>query len=296
LLNLYLNILDIFIELLDTDSMNTDNELLKKTAWERRLKVAEMVFHSKSGHIGGSFSCMDILTVLYDAVMDREKIKRGDADRDRFVLSKGHCAEALYTVLASHGFFPKEELDTFGAFDTRLPEHPMHRLPGVEISTGALGHGIAAAVGMAYGLKAGQPQACVYALLGDGELAEGSVWEAAMAAAKFDLDNLTAVIDRNGMQISGLTEEVMPLEGLAAKFSAFGWAVSECNGHEPAALLSALKTPHPGRPLAVIASTVKGYGTKVLEGNPDNHHMIPTEEQYKQIREDLHLRMREGEV
>jgi transketolase len=268
-----------------------DYDRLKRIAWERRLTVLEMVYRAKAGHIGGSFSCMDILTLLYDAVMDTQKIIRRDADRDRVVLSKGHCAEALYAVLADQGFFPKEELVSFAAFDTRLAEHPSAKLPGIEIGTGALGHGIAAAAGMAYGLKQDGSAATVYVLMGDGELAEGSVWEAAMGAAKFGLDRLVAFIDRNGLQISGETEQVMPMESLEAKFTAFGWAVARCNGHEPAALLAALRPHDTGKPLAIIANTVKGYGTTALEGNAECHHLIPTLEQYEQIKAELQARI-----
>jgi transketolase len=274
--------------------MNTN--CLKQIAWERRLEVLDMVYHSRAGHIGGSFSCMDILTALYYGVFDTEKILRGDRYRDRFVLSKGHCAEALYSVLAACGFFPKEELKTFAAFDTRLAEHPSTKIPGIEIATGALGHGIAAAAGMAYGLKQDGITVGVYALMGDGELAEGSVWEAVMSAAKFGLDNLSAVIDRNGLQISGETETVMPLENLAAKFSAFGWAVEHCDGHDPQSIIKALKRRTGGKPLALIAKTVKGYGSPVLEHTAECHHMIPNEAQYLLIKEDLqkHIRMLEA--
>jgi transketolase len=264
---------------------------LKQIAWVRRLEVLEMVYRTKAGHIGGSFSCMDILVVLYYSFMDTEKIRRGDLDRDRFVLSKGHCAEALYSILTDRGFFPQEELNTFAAFGTRLAEHPSIKLPGIEFSTGALGHGIAVAAGMAYGLKQDISAARVYALMGDGELAEGIVWEAVMAAAKFCLDNLAAIIDRNHLQISGETETVMPLEDLAAKFSAFGWAVEHCDGHEPESITNALKCRISGKPLVVIAETVKGYGSAVLEHNTECHHIIPNEEQYRQIKEDLQQRL-----
>ena len=180
---------------------------LTATALERRLSVLEMVYNGKSGHIGGSMGCMDILTVIYDVMMDVDKIKAGDPDRDRFVMSKGHCAEALYAVLADVGLIEREELKTYAKYNTRLAEHPTHS--GVEAATGALGHGLSLAVGMAYGLKQSGSPAKVYTLMGDGEQAEGSVWEAAMSAAKFKLDNLTAVVDRNYLQISGGTEEVM---------------------------------------------------------------------------------------
>lgn len=256
------------------------------SALERRLAVLEMVYNGKSGHIGGSIGCMDILTVIYDR-MDIEKIRREDPNRDRFILSKGHCAEALYAVLADVGLIEKEELSTYAKYHTRLAEHPTHSIPGVEAATGALGHGLSLAVGMAYGLKRDGSYARVYTLMGDGEQAEGSVWEAAMSAAKFGLDNLTAVIDRNHLQITGGTEEVMPLNDLGNKYRAFGFEVVECNGNDCAALENALDTPHPGKPLCVIANTIKGYGSPIMENQADWHHLIPNAEQYEIIKKDL---------
>ncbi|MCI8401518.1 MAG: transketolase [Lachnospiraceae bacterium] len=267
---------------------------LKKTAFAHRLDVLEMCYGHKAGHIGGSMSCMDILTVLYYDVMDIEKIKTKAADRDRFIMSKGHCAEAYYAVLAGTGFIGKEELDTFTAFDTRLAEHPSHKIPGVEIATGALGHGLPVGVGMALGLRDEAPKAHVYVLMGDGELAEGSVWEASMAAAKYRLSNLTCIIDRNRLQISGGTEEVMPLDELGEKYRAFGFEVIRCNGHDYEALGRALRTRHPGKPMALIADTVKGFGSPVMEDKAPWHHAIPTAEQYEQIKADLMKAMEEG--
>lgn len=262
------------------------------SALERRLSVLEMVFNGKSGHIGGSMGCMDILTVIYDR-MDIEKIKAGSPERDRFIMSKGHCAEALYAVLADVGLIEKEELDTYAKYNTRLAEHPTHSIPGVEAATGALGHGLSLAVGMAYGLKKSGIQATVYTLMGDGEQAEGSVWEAAMSAAKFQLDNLTAVIDRNYLQISGGTEEVMPLDDLAEKYQAFGFKTVVCDGNDCAALANAFETAHPGMPLAVIANTIKGYGSPIMENKADWHHLIPNAEQYEAIKADLNKKLQE---
>ncbi len=189
-----------------------DSDQLKRISFNRRLDVLEMVRAAGTGHIGGSMSCMDILVSLYYEIMDTDMIHAGAAERDRFILSKGHCAEALYTVLADKGFFPKELLRTYAAFDTILAEHPTKKVPGVEVATGALGHGLSVGVGMAVGLKADKSSSHIYVLMGDGEQAEGAVWEAVMSAAKFGLDNLTALIDRNRLQISGSTEEIMPLE------------------------------------------------------------------------------------
>jgi transketolase len=261
---------------------------LKRTAMERRLDVLEMVWKANTGHIGGSMSCMDLLVALYYGLMDSHKIKARAADRDRFILSKGHCAEALYAVLADRGFFPTETLSTYAAFDTMLAEHPTAKVPGVEAATGALGHGLSLGVGMGIGLLADGNTARIFVLMGDGELAEGSVWEAAMAASKFKLGNVTAIVDRNRLQISGPTEQVMPLEDLCEKFMAFGWACRTCNGHEPAEVLSAITNDRPaGQPLAVLANTTKGYGSAVMENQAEWHHLVPSPEQYEQIKADL---------
>ena len=246
---------------------------LEQLAWRRRLDVLEMVRRSKGGHIGGSMSCMDILVSLYYEVMDVSKIQSGAPDRDRFILSKGHCAEGLYAVLADRGFFPKEELDTYAAFQTRLAQHPTRKVPGVGLATGI--------------------PAQVYVLMGDGEQAEGSVWEAAMAAAKYKLSNLTAVVDRNRLQISGCTEDVMPLDDLAQRYRAFGWNAVECNGHCQAELCRALRIRAQEQPTAVICSTIKGYGSPVMENRADWHHKVPNDEEYTRIREDLLSKMEE---
>ena len=240
---------------------------LKQTAYELRLDVLEMVYEHKSGHIGGSMSCMDILTTLYGSVMDIDKIKAGADCRDRFVLSKGHCAEALYAVLAKFGLIDKSELDTFTMFGTRLAEHPTSKIPGVE--------------------------AHVYVLTGDGELAEGSVWEAMMSAAKYKLDNLTLIVDRNRLQISGGTEDVMPLDDLCDKISAFGFSVLVCDGHDYVALEQALRHRTAEKPVAIIAQTVKGKGSPIMENKADWHHLIPNKEQYEQIKADIQTVLRE---
>jgi len=247
---------------------------LKKIAFDCRLTVLDMVYEAKTGHIGGSFSCIDILISLYYQHLKPE---------NRFILSKGHCAEALYAVLADKSILPKEQLKTFAAFDTALAEHPTRKVPGVEFATGALGHGLSVGVGMAIGLK----NNTVYVLMGDGELAEGSVWEAAMAASKYRLSNLVTIIDRNQLQISGTTEDVMPLEDLAAKFRAFGWEVNYCGGHNFDEISQAFQNSSSQKPLAVIANTIKGYGSSLMEGNAGWHHQIPTEQQYQQIKAEL---------
>lgn len=260
---------------------------LHKKAYELRNDILEMVYNSKGGHIGGSMSCIDILTALYWDVMDVKLIKENSKNKDYFVLSKGHCAEALYAVLASKDFFDKSELNTYAQFDTRLAEHPSHRLPGVEISTGALGHGLSVCAGIALGLKRSGSTGTVYTLMGDGEQAEGSCWEAAMAASKYGLDNLVAIVDRNRLQISGSTEEVMPLDNLAEKYRAFGFNVIECDGHNMVEIVTALRTRKKGMPMAVIANTIKGRGSAIMENKAAWHHAVPNKEQYDQIKKEL---------
>jgi transketolase len=252
------------------------------------LDVLDMVKTANLGHIGGSMSCMDILVSLYYKIINIEKIKAAAPGRDRFILSKGHCAEALYAVFADLEIIPKESLSTFACFDTLLAGHPTKKIAGVEVATGALGHGLSVGAGMAIALKADKNPACVYVLLGDGEMAEGSVWEAAMAASKYKLNNLTAIIDRNRLQISGDTEDVMPLEDLEKKFRAFGWECRVCDGHEPDEIIDALTQNRPiCLPLAVIANTKKGYGSAVTENKSEWHHHVPDDEEYEKIKNDL---------
>lgn len=261
---------------------------LKKIANERRLDALEMIKRAGAGHIGGTMSSMDILVCLYYQVMDTQKILGWEKDRDRFILSKGHCAEALYAVLADIGCFPKSLLGTYSSFGTALAGHPTTKVQGVESATGALGHGLPIGVGIAIGLKSDKIPSKVYVLMGDGEQAEGSVWEAAMAANKYKLNNLTAIIDRNRLQISGCTEDVMPLEQLNEKYQSFGWECRVCDGHSPSSIITALTENRPtDKPLAVIAETIKGYGSEVMSNNADWHHHIPNNEEYEKIKADL---------
>lgn len=267
---------------------------LKQIAYARRLEVLEMVYRSGSGHIGGDMSCMDALVTLYYDVMDTDKMQKHAADADHFILSKGHCGEALYTVLADKGFFPKQQLDTYVKFGTHLAEHPTHGLPGVDVATGALGHGLSVACGMALGMKRSQTGGHIYTLMGDGEQAEGSIWEAAMFAAKYRLDNLTAIIDRNHLQISGFTEDVMLLGDLCARYAEFGWNTLSCCGHDYDAMREAFLTRKAGLPTLVVIDTVKGKGSPVMENQAEWHHLIPNHEQYLQIRADLERAAREA--
>lgn len=271
-----------------------DERSLQKIAYERRLEVLDMVFRTGSGHIGGDMSCMDALVTLYYDVMDTDKMLSHDPMADHFILSKGHCAEALYTVLADCGFFPKKQLMSYAQFGTKLAEHPVHGLAGIDVATGALGHGLSVACGMALGYRNSGVGGHIFTLMGDGEQAEGSVWEAVMFAGKYELDNLTAIVDRNHLQISGGTEEVMPLGDLGAKYRQFGWNVINCNGHDYAAMKQAFRTVAPKQPTAVILDTIKGKGSAVMENKAEWHHLIPNEEAYRQIRADLMQVVKEG--
>ena len=259
-----------------------DIEYLKKKATEIRLDVLNMIYEAKAGHIGGSFSSIDILTALYYGTMNVEPKNPQWEDRDRFILSKGHIAEALWAILADLGFFAKDELTTFSQFGTRLIGHPNNKVAGVEMNTGSLGHGLSVATGMALAAKMDQKSYKTYTLMGDGELAEGSIWEAAMAAAHYKLDNLVAIIDRNGLQISGATEDVMRLESLANKWESFGWEVEEGNGHDMEELMQVLSlVPKTNdRPTLLIANTIKTKGISFAEDVASWHHHVPTTEQY----------------
>lgn len=250
-----------------------------------RKNIIEMLCESKSGHPGGSLSCADILTYLYYEKMNIDVNNPKWEQRDRFVLSKGHAAPALYSVLAEKGFFPKEELKTLRKTGGLLQGHPDSKhVPGVDVSTGSLGQGISNAVGMALGLKAQNNNARVYAVLGDGELQEGLVWEASMAAAHYKLDNLVAIVDFNGLQIDGKNEEVMGISPLDEKFRGFGFNVIECDGHDYEELDKAFKNAEEtkGKPTVIIAKTVKGKGVSFMENQAGWHGQAPNKEQTEQ--------------
>ncbi len=267
--------------------MNRDKELIIKAA-EIRRSLLEIIYRAGTGHTGGSLSSADILTALYYRILRIDPRNPDDPGRDRFILSKGHSVEGLYAILADRGFFPREELETFSRYKSRLIGHPSVKVPGVELNTGALGHGLPCAVGMALAAKRSGSDVRVYCLMGDGEQAEGSVWEAAMGGANFRLDNLTAIIDRNHLQISGNTEDVMRLEGLADKWRAFGWEVRPVDGHNMEELISAFEKPaREGVPRLILAETTKGKGVSYMENVARWHHGVPSEEQYRQALEDL---------
>ena len=263
---------------------------LAATAVKARMLGLEMVHRAASGHPGGSMSAMDLLTVLYQTVMRVDPKDPRNPDRDRFVLSKGHCTPALYPTLALRGFFPVEELKDFRSIDGHMSGHAeMHHVKGVDMSTGSLGQGISVAVGMALAGKIDNKDYRVYALLGDGEIEEGQVWEAFMSAAKFKLDNLCAIIDVNGLQIDGKTADVMPSEPLDAKMAAFGWNVVKCDGHDYQAIADAYAAAAQakGQPTVILAKTVKGKGISFMENNAGWHGKAPNDEQYAQARAEL---------
>jgi len=256
-------------------------ELRKLSAGVRRRSL-RMVHRAKLGHPGGDLSSADILVTLYFAVLRIDKDRPDAPDRDRFIMSKGHCSASLYATLAAAGFLPEEELETFAQPLSRLSGHPDRTTtPGVEASTGTLGHGLPVAVGAALAARIDGAAWRTFVLTGDGELQEGSNWEAAMAAAHFGLDNLTLVVDRNMLQQGDATERTIRLEPLAEKWRAFGWAVREVNGHDHAALLEAFgRLPfEPGRPSCIIAHTHKGCGVSFIEDRPEWHHRVPTDEE-----------------
>lgn len=257
----------------------------KKQATLVRKHIIDEVFSAASGHPGGSLSCTDILTVLYFHEMRIDVGNPRWEDRDRFVLSKGHCAPALYAVLAEKGFFPKEELLKLRNIDSFLQGHPsMKDVPGVDMSTGSLGQGISAAVGMAMAGKVDKKDYRVYGILGDGEIEEGQVWEACMAAAHYKLDNLTMFLDHNGLQIDGKITDVMSPESVTEKFKAFGWKVIEVNGHDYVQIIEALEEAKKSRgvPSMIVADTIKGKGVSFMENAAGWHGSAPNKEQRDQ--------------
>lgn len=268
----------------------TDQELAK-IANEVRRGIVTGVHAAKSGHPGGSLGAADIMTYLYFEEMDVDPANPNRAERDRFVLSKGHCAPALYAVLAERGFFPKEELETLRHIGSRLQGHPnMNDTPGVDMSTGSLGQGISAAVGMALAAKHWGDSYRVYTLLGDGECEEGQVWEAAMFAGNHDLDNLVAIVDHNGLQIDGSIDEVNSAMPLADKFRAFKWHVIElADGNDMAQIAAAFAEARKvsGSPVAIIAETVKGKGVSFMENQVGWHGKAPNDEQFEQAMAEL---------
>jgi transketolase len=261
--------------------MLSDRELKLKSV-EYRRTILRIIKQAGAGHTGGDLSAVDILNVLYNNILNVSPATFADPNRDRYVQSKGHCVEALYTVLADRGFIPAGELDTLCKYGSRLIGHPTRSVPGIEQNTGALGHGLAVAVGMALAAKLDCRAYRVFTLLGDGELDEGSNWEASLAASHYHLDNLVAIVDRNGLQITGPTEKVNPLEPLADKFRAFGYAVCDVDGNDTQALSELFdRLPfEPGRPNLVLAHTIKGKGISFIENVHTWHHRVPSDVEY----------------
>lgn len=252
---------------------------LKEQSTEIRRTVVEMIGRARLGHIGGDFSVADILTTLFFAVLKLDPAKPDAVLRDRFILSKGHCAASLYSTLALRGFFPTDMLKTFVQPRSILNGHPNRKVPGVEANTGPLGHGLPIGVGAAIAAKLATAPWRVFVVLGDGELQEGSNWEAAMCAGHRRLDNLTAIVDRNRLQQGARTEDTNQLEPLADRWRAFGWEVVVCDGHDHTALYDAFVSPRESRPRGVIANTVKGKGVSFIEDRVEWHHKAPSPEQ-----------------
>ncbi|MDO8539397.1 MAG: transketolase [Opitutaceae bacterium] len=260
--------------------MPTDRELALKSLHYRR-SVLKWIKHAGAGHTGGSLSCVDILNVLYNRILRVSPVTFSDPKRDRYIQSKGHSVEALFVVLADRGFFPESDLETLGGYKSDYVGHPTRHVAGIEQNTGALGHGLPIAVGTALASKMDDAGFRAFTLLGDGELAEGSNWEGALAGAHYKLDNLTVIIDCNTLQITGRTRDVMNHEPLAGKWAAFGWAVRTVDGHDFAALTAALEKPlEAGKPSLVIARTTKGKGVSFMEDVGKWHHGVPNDDEY----------------
>ncbi|KUO73936.1 MAG: transketolase [Clostridia bacterium BRH_c25] len=255
---------------------------------ELRREVLKMITQAQSGHPGGSLSMMEIIVALYYSKMRIDPANPTDDNRDRFVLSKGHAAPALYAVLADKGYFPKEELKGFRQLGSHLQGHPdKKKLQGVDASTGSLGQGVSIATGMALGAKLQNSDVKVYTVLGDGELQEGQVWEAAMAAAHYKLDNLTVIIDNNGLQIDGSNDQVMGVESIADKYLSFGFHVIELEGNDIEAIIDGLDIKVEGQPKCIIARTVKGKGVSFMENQVGWHGKALSEEQLAQALDQL---------
>jgi transketolase len=257
-----------------------------------RRRTLDMVWHAQAGHPGGSFSLAEILACLYFRVLRIDPSRPDWPDRNRLILSKGHAAPIYYVALAERGFFPPETLDTYDELNSILQGHPDMHTPGVDMASGSLGQGLSPGIGMALGARLRGKDFRVVVVLGDGEIQEGQVWEAAMAASAYRLDNLTAIVDWNKIQLSDFIEKVMPMETLPDKWRAFGWQVRECDGHDVAAILHALEELRQvrGRPAVLLAHTVKGKGVSFMENNPAWHAKAPNEHEYLQAKTELAVR------
>ena len=268
---------------------------LKLQAEKGRRRLIEIIYSANAGHTGGDLSCLNMMTALYFDILNIDPQNPKMEERDRFVLSKGHCVEALYVTLEARGFIKKELTDTLGKYLSPLAGHPTIEVPGIEVNSGALGHGLPIGVGMAIAAKMDGKQYHTFVMMGDGEQGEGSIYEAAMAGSHYKLDNLVAIIDRNMLQISGCTEDVMALEDMNARWTAFGWDVIEVNGDDMEDIISKIsaidwncKKPH-----LIISHTTKGKGVSYMENVAKWHHGVPTEEQYAQALAEIDERIKE---
>lgn len=265
----------------------TDRDLVLKSFALRR-RMLRLIHEAGAGHTGGGLSCLDILNVLYNRVLNITPDTVASPTRDRYVQSKGHCVEALYAVMSDRGFFPDSDLETVCHYRSYYVGHPTRKIRGMEMNTGALGHGLPICLGMALAAQMDGAANRVFTLLGDGELAEGSNWEAAMAAAHYKLDNLVAILDHNTLQITGHTRDVMSNEPLDEKWRAFGWEVRIVDGHDYGALTAALTAPPAvGKPLFVLANTVKGKGVSFMENVGKWHHGVPSDTELAQALAEL---------
>jgi len=268
--------------------MLSERDLQRKSV-QYRQALLRLIKAANAGHTGGDLSCLDILNVLYNRILRVSPETFKGPDHDHYIQSKGHCAEALFVVLADRGFFPPKDLESLNRYGSHYLGHPTREVYGVEQNTGALGHGLAVAVGLALAGKMDRKDYRVFCLLGDGELAEGSNWEAAMTAAHYRLDNLVAIVDRNGLQITGSTEDVCQLSPLDEKFAAFGWAVHRCDGHDVGELVRTLEAMpfRPGKPSVVLAKTRKGKGVSFMENVAKWHHGVPNDEEFNRALAEL---------
>jgi len=275
----------------------TDIKELESLRWGLRQDCVDIIMAGGGGHIGGDMSVVDALMVLYENHLNVTPATVADPDRDRFVLSKGHSMEAYYAVLCHEGFLDLKDVKArFSKFGSPYIGHPNNKLPGIEMNSGSLGHGLPVSVGMALAARMDGRDYRTYVFMGDGELAEGSVWEGAMSGASYGLDNLCALVDRNRLQISGSTEDVMRQDSQESRWAAFGWNVISIPGNDLAALDDAfgLATQTKGRPTVIIANTTKGYGSPVMENKAGWHHRLPTQEEYAQISADFKARKEAG--
>jgi len=258
-----------------------------------RRRLMEIIYKAGAGHTGGDLSCMNVMTALYFNVMNVDAKNPKMPERDRFVLSKGHCVEALYVTLEAKGFIKEGVLDTLGQFGSILSGHPTIEVPGIEVNTGALGHGLPIGTGMAIAAKMDGKDYKTYVMMGDGEQGEGSIYEAAMAGHQYKLDNLVAIIDRNHLQISGNTEDVMALESIRERWTAFGWDVIEMNGDDMQNIVETFAGIDyaNGKPHLLISQTTKGKGVSYMENVAKWHHGVPTEEEYRQALKEIDERI-----